>query len=200
MQYLFPQSLANLINQLVKLPGIGPKSAQRLAFHLLRAKDADAEGLAHAILQARNKVRRCSVCGNLSDEEVCAVCADKSRDERLLCVVEEARDVISLERMRGFSGYYHVLHGAISPMDGVGPERLAIEPLIQRLKEGRVREVVMATNPNVEGETTSLYLARLIKPLGIRVTRIAHGVPVGGDLEYADEATLALAFSGRKEI
>ncbi|MCL2677535.1 MAG: recombination mediator RecR [Clostridiales bacterium] len=200
MQYLFPPSLTNLINQLVRLPGIGPKSAQRLAFHLLRAKEEDAGGLARAILEARSKVRRCSVCGNLSDGETCAVCADESRDAELLCVVEEARDVISMERMRGFGGYYHVLHGAISPMEGIGPERLTIGPLMERLKEGRVKEVVMATNPNVEGETTSLYLAKLIKPLGVRVTRIAHGVPVGGDLEYADEATLAFAFSGRKEI
>ena len=200
MQYYYPKSLTNLIQQLTKLPSIGPKSAQRLAFHLLKTKEEDAVALAHAILEARQKVRRCSVCGNLSDDVVCGICNDAMRDTAVLCVVEEARDIVAMERTRRFGGYYHVLHGAISPMDGVGPEKLTINQLMRRIEKGGVEEVVMATNPNLEGEATALYLARMIKPLGIRVTRMAHGLPVGSDLEYADEATLSQAFSGRQEL
>lgn len=184
----------------MKLPGVGPKSAQRLAFFLLSAPEQDACGLGSAIVEARRKIRHCKVCGNLSDEDTCMVCKDQTRDETILCVVEQPKDVVMLENTREFHGRYHVLHGAISPMEGIGPEQLTIDMLMKRLKEGGVQEVVMATNPSVEGDATVLYLSRLIKPLGIKVTRIAHGIPVGGDLEYADEATLSRAFWGRREL
>lgn len=200
MQYNYPESLANLIQQLSFLPGIGPKTAQRLAFHILRSREQEALGLARSIVNARNKVHQCPVCGNLTDEDVCSLCRDTRRDKTIICVVEQPRDVVSMERSHSYQGFYHVLHGAISPMDGIGSEDLNISSLLKRLEKGGVKEVIMATNPNVEGETTALYLARRIKPLGIKVTRIAHGVPVGGDLEYADEATLAQALHGRKEI
>lgn len=200
MYYNYPPSLNELIQQLAKLPGIGPKSAQRLAFHILRANDEDALGLAEAIANARSRIGYCRVCGNLTDNDICPVCQDSQRDQTIICVVEQARDVISMERSRSFNGLYHVLQGAISPMDGIGPEKLNIIPLFDRLQQGTVKEVVMATNPNVEGEATALFLAKKIKPLGIRVTRIAHGLPVGSDLEYADEATLYHALSGRQEI
>ena len=200
MQQSYPQSLQNLINRLAKLPGIGPKSAQRLAFFLLKTKEEDALLLAEAITNAKQNVRPCIKCGYFSDTPVCSICSDTTRDPSLLCVVEEARDVVSLEKTHSFHGYYLVLGGAISPMDGIGPEKLNIPLLMEKLKEGQIKEVIMATNPNVEGEATSLYLAKLIRPFGIKVTRIAHGVPVGGDLEYADEATLSCAFLGRKEI
>lgn len=200
MQHSYPQSLQNLINRLAKLPGVGPKSAQRLAFFLLKTKEEDALALAEAIEAARENVQPCTICGYFSDTPICRICSDSTRDASLLCVVEEARDVVSLEKTRSFNGYYHVLGGAISPMEGIGPEKLNVASLLERLNKGEIKEVVMATNPNVEGEATSLYLARLIRPLGIKVTRIAHGVPVGGDLEYTDEATLSFAFLGRKEI
>ena len=200
MQYQYPESLANLIQKLTILPGIGPKSAQRLAFFLLRTREKDALGLSEAIIKAREKVHNCPVCGNLTDLEICSLCEDQSRDKSLICVVEQPRDVISMERSHSYNGLYHVLHGAISPIDGIGPEDVNLESLFSRLKEGSIKEVIMATNPNVEGETTALYISRRIKSLGMRVTRIAHGVPVGGDLEYADEATLAQALFGRKEI
>ena len=200
MQYQYPESLANLIQKLTILPGIGPKSAQRLAFFLLRTREKDALGLSEAIIKAREKVHNCPVCGNLTDLEICSLCEDQSRDKSLICVVEQPRDVISMERSHSYNGLYHVLHGAISPIDGIGPEDVNLESLFSRLKEGSIKEVIMATNPNVEGETTALYISRRIKSLGLRVTRIAHGVPVGGDLEYADEATLAQALFGRKEI
>lgn len=200
MYYNYPPSLNELIQQLAKLPGIGPKSAQRLAFHILRTNDEDALGLAEAIANARSRIGYCRVCGNLTDNDICPVCQDSQRDQTIICVVEQARDVISMERSRSFNGLYHVLQGAISPMDGIGPEKLNIIPLFDRLQQGTVKEVVMATNPNVEGEATALFLAKKIKPLGIRVTRIAHGLPVGSDLEYADEATLCHALSGRQEI
>ncbi len=200
MYYNYPPSLNELIQQLAKLPGIGPKSAQRLAFHLLRTNEENAMGLADAIANARNSIGYCHICGNLTDSDVCQVCLDNQRDQTIICVVEQARDVICMERSRSFNGLYHVLQGAISPMDGIGPDKLNIEPLLDRLKQGTVTEVVMATNPNVEGEATALFLAKKIKPLSIRVTRIAHGLPVGSDLEYADEATLSHALSGRQEI
>ncbi|MEG1501608.1 MAG: recombination mediator RecR [Clostridiales bacterium] len=200
MQYSYPDSLANLIQQLTHLPGIGPKSAQRLAFHILHTKEDDAMNLAKAIVFARKNVHPCRICGNLTDDEICSLCKDANRDESLICVVEQPRDVISMERSHSYNGLYHVLHGALSPMEGIGPQQLNFQSLLGRLEKGKVKEVVMATNPNVEGETTALYLARRIKPLGIKVTRIAHGIPVGGDLEYADEATLAQALYGRKEI
>jgi len=198
--YFYPPSMENLIQQLMKLPGVGPKTAQRLAFHLLHAPEGDAMGLAYAIQEARETIRRCKICGNLSDEEICPVCHDPGRDRTVLCVVEQPKDVLVMEKTREFRGLYHVLHGAISPMEGIGPKELTIDLLMNRLKAGSIQEVIMTTNPNVEGEATAHYLARQIKPLNIKVTRIAHGVPVGGDLEYADEATLARALSGRKEI
>ena len=200
MQYRYPESLANLIKYLATLPGIGPKTAQRLAFHLLNENEENALGLARAIPDARAKVRRCVVCGNLTDSELCAICEDTDRDRGVICVVEQTRDIFAMERSRSYNGLYHILHGTISPLEGRGPEQLNIASLMKRLRAGGVYEVVMATNSTVEGEATSLYLARMIKPLNIRVTRIAHGIPVGGDLEYADEATLAQALSGRKEL
>ncbi len=200
MQYRYPESLANLIKYLATLPGIGPKTAQRLAFHLLNESEENALGLARAIPEARAKVRRCLVCGNLTDGRFCAICEDTDRDRSVICVVEQTRDIFAMERSRSYNGLYHILHGTISPLEGRGPEQLNIAALMNRLREGGVKEVVMATNSTVEGETTALYLARLIKPLEIRVTRIAHGIPVGGDLEYADEATLAQALCGRKEL
>lgn len=200
MLYNYPQPLANLIEELMKLPGVGPKSAQRLAFHLLHASDKDAVGLARAIVTAREKTKQCSVCANLTEEDPCPICRDETRDPTLLCVVEQARDVVAMEKTREFKGRYHVLNGAISPMDGVGPDQLTFGLLLARLQDGAIKEVVVATNPNVEGEATALYLSRLLKPMGLIVTRIAHGLPVGGDLEYVDEVTLAKAYEGRREI
>ena len=189
-----------LIEQLCRLPGIGPKSASRLAFHLLSVPRSDAVELARAIVELKDKVRFCSICFNISEGEVCSICSDPRRDESLLCVVEEPRDVTAVERTGRFRGRYHVLGGPISPIDGVGPEELRLEELVRRLRTGEISEVIVATNPNAEGEATALYLAQLIRPLGIRVTRIASGLPVGGDLEYADEITLGRAMEGRTEI
>lgn len=200
MIYNYPQPLANLIEELMKLPGVGPKSAQRMAFYLLKAMDRDAVGLARAILNAREKTKQCSICANLTEVDPCPLCQDQNRDESLLCVVEQARDVVAMEKTREFKGRYHVLQGAISPMDGIGPDQLTFSQLLARLGNGAVKEVIVATNPNVEGEATALYISRLLKPLGLRVTRIAHGMPVGGDLEYVDEVTLARAYEGRREI
>ncbi len=196
----YPAPVARLIDELMKLPGVGPKSAQRLAFHLLNTQEKDAVGLAQSIINARQRIKQCSVCANLTEQDPCPFCQDVARDEKIICIVEQPRDVIAMEKTREFKGKYHVLHGAISPMDGIGPEQLTVNLLLSRLKGSPVEEVVVATNPNVEGEATALYLSRLLKPLGIKVTRIAHGLPVGGDLEYADEVTLAKAFEGRKEI
>ncbi|MBK5092941.1 MAG: recombination protein RecR [Actinobacteria bacterium] len=189
-----------LIEQLCKLPGIGPKSAQRLAFHMLSVPRADAVELARAIVELKDKVRFCSICFNISEGEVCGICSDPRRDDSLLCVVEEPGDVTAVERTGRFRGRYHVLGGAISPIDGVGPEELRFEELVRRLRAGGVSEVIVATNPNAEGEATAVYLAQVIRPLGIRVTRIASGLPVGGDLEYADEITLGRAMEGRTEL
>lgn len=197
-QYAKP--LAQLITELSKLPGIGGKSAQRLAFHILALKDREAMALAEAISEAKKNMKYCSVCGNLTDVDPCAYCSDESRDPSVICVVESPRDVSAVERIREFHGMYHVLHGAISPMDGIGPEDINLKSLIQRLQDERVKEVILATNPNIEGEATAMYISRLIKPAGIKVSRIAHGIPVGGDLEYADEVTLAKALEGRKEL
>jgi len=196
----YPAPVARLIDELMKLPGVGPKSAQRLAFHLLNAMEKDAVGLAQSIINARQKIKQCSVCANLTEQDPCSFCQDITRDDKVLCVVEQPRDMIAMEKTREFKGRYHVLHGAISPMDGIGPEQLTIKQLLARFQGSKIEEVVVATNPNVEGEATALYLSRLLKPLSIKVTRIAHGLPVGGDLEYADEVTLAKAFEGRKEI
>lgn len=200
MAYRYPHSLNELIRYLAKLPGIGPKSAQRLAFFLLNTAEADAHGLAEAIVAAKRNLHYCPLCGNYTDEDVCNICADERRDAGLICVVEQARDIAAMERAGCFDGHYHVLGGAISPLDGVGPAQLKLESLFSRLRVGQVREVVLATNPTVEGEATALYLAKKIRPFGIIVSRIAHGLPVGGDLEYADEATLSLALAGRKEL
>ena len=197
-QYAKP--LAQLITELSKLPGIGGKSAQRLAFHILALEDREAMALAEAISEAKKNMKYCSVCGNLTDVDPCAYCSDESRDPSVICVVETPRDVSAVERIREFHGMYHVLHGAISPMDGIGPEDINLKSLILRLQDERVKEVILATNPNIEGEATAMYISRLIKPAGIKVSRIAHGIPVGGDLEYADEVTLAKALEGRKEL
>ncbi|MFZ5640005.1 MAG: recombination mediator RecR [Bacillota bacterium] len=196
----YAEPVAKLIEELGKLPGIGPKTAQRLAFYILNTDAGAARDLARAIVEARNKTRYCSVCSNLTDIDPCVICSGDRRDRSIICVVEEPRDVVAIEKTRDYKGLYHVLQGAISPMDGVGPEDLRVKELLPRLQAGEVKEVVVATNPNIEGEATAMYLARLIKPLGIKVTRIAHGLPVGGDLEYADEVTLAKAFEGRREI
>ncbi|WP_027717121.1 recombination mediator RecR [Desulfovirgula thermocuniculi] len=194
-----PGPVARLVEELAKLPGIGPKTAQRLAFHLLNSPPEVARELAGAILRAREVVRYCSVCANLSDREVCSICADPQRDREVICVVQEPKDVLAMEKSRGYNGLYHVLQGVISPLAGIGPEKLTIKQLLARLSGGGVREVILATDSDVEGDATALYLARLIKPLGIKVTRIAHGLPVGAHLEYADEMTLAKALEGRRE-
>lgn len=197
----FARPIARLVDELMRLPGIGPKTAQRLAYHIVRMGADQARRLADAIIEAREKTRLCSVCFNFTDVDPCRLCQEGSgRDRSILCVVEEPKDVAAMERTRAFKGLYHVLHGAISPMEGVGPEALKVKELMARLGTGEVKEVVLATDPNVEGEATAMYLARLIKPLGLRVTRMAHGMPVGGDLEYLDEVTLARALEGRREL
>jgi len=192
--------LVRLIDEFHKLPGIGPKSAQRLAYYLLRMPPLEAQALAAAILEVKEKVGLCSVCQNVTEVEPCRVCSDERRDRSVVCVVEEPLDILALERAHAYPGLYHVLHGAISPMDGVGPEDLKVSELLQRLRSGEVREIVLATNPNLEGEATAMYLTRLLKPLGVKVTRLARGLPMGGDLEYADDVTLARALEGRQEM
>jgi len=199
MRY-YAKPLNNLISQLSKLPGIGGKTAQRLAFHILSMDEKDAIAIADAIIEGKRSMKYCSVCGNLTDQDPCGICSDKTRDQRVVCVVESARDVAAMERMREFNGLYHVLHGAISPMEGIGPEDINLKSLILRLQESEIDEVILATNPNIEGEATAMYIARLIKPSGIKATRIAHGIPVGGDLEYTDEITLSKAIEGRREL
>lgn len=192
--------MARLVNELSKMPGIGSRSAARLAYWLLDRSEEDVEALATAILDAKEQIHLCPVCQSLTDTSPCSLCSDPKRDASVLCVVAEPRDVAAMERTREFRGLYHVLHGTISPGDNRGPEDLKIRELLARLEDGRVEEVVIATNPDVEGEATAMYLARLIKPLGVRVSRIAHGVPVGSDLEYADEVTLGRALTGRREM
>ncbi len=196
----YAKPLNKLINELSKLPGIGGKTAQRLAFHILGAEDREAESLAEAILSAKRDMRYCSVCGNLTDEDPCRVCKDGSRDSKVICVVESPRDVVAMERIKDYRGRYHVLHGVISPMEGIGPEDINLKQLIIRLQEGDVEELILATNPNIEGEATAMYISRLVKPSGIKVTRLAHGIPVGGDLEYTDEVTLLKAMEGRRQL
>ena len=200
MAYQYPAPLQRLINELSRLPGLGPKAAQRLAFHLMTAAEDSAAELAQALTEARATVHNCPVCGNFTDAELCPICTDHGRDHSLLCIVESVADIISMERAHSYNGVYHVLGGAISPMDGVGPDKLNLKSLGQRLRSGQVKEIIMATNATVEGEATALYLAKKIQPLGIKVSRIAHGMPVGGNLAYADEATLALAINGRQEL
>jgi recombination protein RecR len=196
----YPAPLARLIDELSKMPTVGPKTAQRLAFHILRLTPEEARALAEAILDVKERMRYCSTCFTITDIDPCSTCANPARAGSVLCVVEDPRDVIAIERTREFRGKYHVLHGAISPLDGIGPDELKIPELLARVRAGGVEEVIVATNPRVEGEATAIYLARLLKPLGVRVTRIAHGLPVGGDLEYADEVTLARALEGRRDL
>ncbi len=197
---MYATPISDLIDQLNKLPGIGPKSAQRLAFYLLKASRDDAEALAEAIVHLKDKVKFCPVCYNVTDEPLCEYCRDSRRDDSLICVVEEPRDIVAMERTGEFHGRYHVLGAAISPIDGIGPEDLRIKELLKRLEDGKVKEIIIATNPNIEGEATAMYLTKLIRPLDISVTRLASGLPVGGDLEYADEVTLGSALRGRREM
>lgn len=194
------QPVACLIEELQKLPGIGPKSAQRLAYFLLRTPGEEARALAEAVLAVKERIVFCSHCQNITENVPCAICRDEERDHDKICVVEEPMDVLALERTRGYNGLYHVLHGVLSPMDGVGPEDLKIRELLGRLRDGSVKEIILATNPNLEGESTAMYLQRLISPLNIKVTRLARGLPFGSDLEYADEVTLTRALEGRQEI
>ena len=192
--------ITRLIEEFSKLPGVGRKTAQRLAFHVINMNNNDVEALSKAILEAKREIKYCSVCCNISDSEVCSMCSNKNRDASVICVVEDPRDVAAMERTRDYKGQYHVLHGVISPMDGIGPDMIKIKELIQRVGTQDVKEIIMATNPTIEGEATAMYIARLLKPMGIKVTRIAHGLPVGGDLEYADEVTISKALEGRREI
>ena len=196
----YPEPVSKLIEGFMKLPGIGPKTASRLAFHVLSMKEDDVLDLAKALVNAKRQLHYCSVCNNITDSDPCQICRDKSRDGSIICVVQEPKDLVAMERTREFVGYYHVLHGAISPMDGIGPEDIHIPDLLKRLGDEQVQELILATNPNIEGEATAMYISRLVKPFGIRVTRIAHGPPVGGDLEYADEVTLTKALEGRREL
>lgn len=197
---LFARPLAELIAELEKLPGVGPKSAQRLAYHLLKATDAEANRLADVIRAAKEKLRFCARCQNISEKELCDICQDAKRDRSTLCVIAEPRDIAAIERINEFRGQYHVLHGLMSPMDGIGPEQLRVKELLHRFEDHEIQEVILATNPTIEGDATALYLAKLIKPLGITVTRLAHGMPVGGELDYADSATLLSALEYRREM
>ena len=190
----------DLIDELGRLPGVGPKSAQRIAFHLLEADPADVRRLAETLVKLKDLVRFCTICGNVAEEDTCRICRDPRRDQTLICVVEESKDVVAIERTKEFRGRYHVLGGAISPMNGVGPEQLRIRELMTRLADGEVSEVILATNPNLEGEATATYLTRFLGTMGLRVSRLASGLPVGGDLEYADEVTLGRAFEGRRVV
>jgi recombination protein RecR len=198
MQHVAP--LAKLVEQFRRLPGIGPKSATRLAYYVLEMEKGQAQALVQAIVEAKDKIGYCSVCYNFTDTDPCKICQAQSRDNTVICVVEEPRAVAAIERSRDYRGLYHVLHGALSPLDGIGPEDIRIKELLQRLQTGNIREVIMATDPDVEGEATAMYLARLLKPLGVKATRIAHGLPVGGDIEYVDEVTLAKAVENRREL
>lgn len=199
MKY-YAKPLNKLISELSKLPGIGGKSAQRLAFHILSLDEREVDALAGSIREAKEEMEYCSVCGNLTDRNPCSICNDDGRDKKTICVVESPRDVYAMERIKEFHGLYHVLHGVISPMEGVGPDDINLKQLVKRLQDSEVEELIIATNPNIEGEATAMYIARLIKPTGIRVSRIAHGVPVGGDLEFTDEVTLLKAMEGRQEL
>ena len=199
MEYFVPP-LEILVEQFAKLPGIGRKTATRLAFHVLNSSNEEAQAFAKAIVNAKEQVKLCKICQNITDAETCALCESPKRDNSVICVTESPKDVISIEQTNEYHGLYHVLHGAISPMDNIGPNDIKIPELLERLKDDTVKEVIMATNPTIEGEATAMYIAKLIKPFGIKVTRIAHGIPVGGDLEYADEITLTRAMEGRREM
>ncbi|HET7616769.1 MAG TPA: recombination mediator RecR [Bacillales bacterium] len=198
MQY--PEPIARLIDSFMKLPGIGPKTAVRLAFFVLEMNEDDVYDFARALVHVKRDLVYCSVCHNITDRDPCPICEDSGRDRSMICVVQEPRDVIAIEKMKDYQGLYHVLHGAISPMDGIGPEDIKVPELIKRLHDETIQEIILATNPNIEGEATAAYIARLVKPVGIKVSRIAHGLPVGGDLEYADEVTLSKALEGRREL
>ena len=193
-------TLQRLIEQFERMPGIGHKSAQRLAFHVLNMKKEDAEAFSKVILEAHEKIKKCTCCCNLAEEELCPICKSSKRDESVVCVVEDPRDVMAFERTHEYEGTYHVLHGVISPMNGIGPEDITIKELLSRMGDGKIQEVIMATNPTVEGEATAMYISRLLKPMGVSVSRLAYGVPVGADLEYADEVTLTRALEGRRML
>lgn len=197
---MYEGAVQELIDELGRLPGIGPKSAQRLAFHILEADAEDMRKLSEAITAVKTRVKFCTICGNVSEQETCSICRDPRRDASIICVVEESKDVMAVERTRSFRGRYHVLGGAISPIDGIGPEKLRVRELLTRLSDDTVQEIIIATDPNVEGEATATYLIRTLKPIGVNVSRLASGLPVGGDLEYADEATLGRAFAGRLAV
>ena len=196
----YPEPIAKLIDAFSRLPGIGPKTAGRLAFHVLRMKEEDVVDFAKALVSVKRNLLYCSICCNITDTDPCRICQDKGRDPSMICVVQEPKDLVAMERTKEFHGYYHVLHGAISPMEGIGPDDIRVAELLRRLSDERVQELILATNPNVEGEATAAYLSRLVKPFDLKVTRIAHGLPVGGDLEYADEVTLTKALEGRREL
>ena len=196
----YSEPIDRLINEFSKLPGIGRKTAQRLAFHVINMNPQDVEGLSKALMDVKKEIKYCKVCCNISDSDICPICANSHRDSTTICVVEDPRDVAAMERTKDYDGKYHVLNGVISPMDGIGPDMLNIKELISRLGDGSVKEIIMATNPTIEGEATAMYISRLVKPMGIKVTRIAHGLPVGGDLEYADDVTISKALEGRREI
>lgn len=196
----YPEPISKLIDSFMKLPGIGPKTAQRLAFHTLDMKEDDVVQFAKALVDVKRELTYCSVCGHITEKDPCYICEDKQRDRSVICVVEDDKDVIAMEKMREFKGLYHVLHGSISPMDGIGPEDINIPALVERLKNDEVKELILAMNPNLEGESTAMYISRLVKPIGIKVTRLAQGLSVGGDLEYVDEVTLSKAIAGRTEM
>ncbi|SDO60528.1 recombination mediator RecR [Alkalicoccus daliensis] len=198
MQY--PQPISKLMDGFMRLPGIGPKTAARLAFHVLDMKEDDVLDFARALVSVKRELTYCTVCHHITDTDPCRICEDKSRDQSIICVVQDSKDVIAMEKMREYGGLYHVLHGAISPVEGIGPEDIYLPDLLKRLQNEEVKELIVATNPNIEGEATAMYISRLVKPTGMRVTRIAHGLPVGGDLEYADEVTLSKAIEGRREL
>ena len=196
----YPAPISKLIDSFMKLPGIGPKTAARLAFYVLNMKEEDVVQFSKSLMDVKRDLTFCSTCGHITEVDPCYICKDKERDRSVICVVQETKDVIMMERMREYKGLYHVLHGAISPMDGVGPEDINVPQLLERLKDEEVKEIIMATNPNIEGEATAMYISRLVKPLGLKITRLAHGLPVGGDLEYADEVTLSKAMEFRTEL
>ncbi|WP_049320271.1 recombination mediator RecR [Staphylococcus epidermidis] len=196
----YPEPISKLIDSFMKLPGIGPKTAQRLAFHTLDMKEDDVVKFAKALVDVKRELTYCSVCRHITENDPCYICEDKQRDRSVICVVEDDKDVIAMEKMREYKGLYHVLHGSISPMDGIGPEDINIPALVERLKNDEVKELILAMNPNLEGESTAMYISRLVKPIGIKVTRLAQGLSVGGDLEYADEVTLSKAIAGRTEM
>jgi recombination protein RecR len=196
----YTESIGRLIDELTRLPGIGEKTAQRLTFFLLKATQEDIQRLAQALLDVKARVRYCSVCGNLTEQDPCQLCTSPKRNRRVICVVEEPNDLLAIERTREYTGLYHVLMGTLSPLDGIGPEDIRIQELLRRLRDEPCDEIILATNPNVEGEATAMYLARLLKPMGLKISRIAHGIPVGGDLEYADEITMTRALEGRREL